>query len=208
MLYRLCGPFTAVRWRHKKPFSVSRHSLTAFKATQSALQPVNALQHQVVSPRYIPARTLHLDIASNVSQLELVEFPDCPHISMPCSEDTSVKLLNEHIGKQRLQLRQQHIALDGHDLCLIEPADVDAVIDMYIAAGKTPSPAEIRLSILSHAGNGPGPHKQRSLHQPESWLKRGAERRSGGKGSLLGQAVAISSGAWPLHLGTSPVCTG
>ena len=135
------------------------------------MQPVNELQHHVVSPRYVLARTLQLDIAYDVSQYELVEFLDCTHLNMPCSEDTSIKLLNEHIGKQRLQLRQQHIALDGHKLCLIQPADVDAVIDMYIAAGKTPLPAEIRLSILSHAGNGPGPHKQRNLHQPEEWLR-------------------------------------
>lgn len=57
--------------------------------------------------------------------------------SLPCSKHSSSKLLDEYIGhqQQRLQLKEQHIVLGHHDLCLIEPADVDAVIDMYIAAG-------------------------------------------------------------------------
>lgn len=52
-----------------------------------------------------------------------------------CSEDGSSKLLDEYIGQEHLQLKKQRISLGQHDLCLIEPADVDAVIDMYIAKG-------------------------------------------------------------------------
>ena len=52
-----------------------------------------------------------------------------------CSEDSSSKLLDEYIGQERLRLKAQRISLGRHNLCLIEPADVDAVIDMYIAKG-------------------------------------------------------------------------
>lgn len=54
---------------------------------------------------------------------------------LPCREDTLAVLLDDSIGRQHLQLRKQHIALGDHELCLIQPADVDAVIDMYLAAG-------------------------------------------------------------------------
>ena len=57
--------------------------------------------------------------------------------SLHCSEDGSSKLLDKYIGQHRLQLREQRISLSQHELCLIEPADVDAVMDMYISAGNT-----------------------------------------------------------------------
>ena len=62
-----------------------------------------------------------------------------------CRQAPQRELLDEWIGQQRLQLRKQHVALGRHELCLIEPADVDAVMDMYIAAGAESIQADFRL---------------------------------------------------------------
>ena len=68
-----------------------------------------------------------------------------------CRQAPERELLDEWIGQQRLQLRKQHVIVGRRELCIIEPADVDAVMDMYIAAG-TEAGLDWVQAIISASG--------------------------------------------------------
>lgn len=49
------------------------------------------------------------------------------------------RMLQDLLGPDRLSLLQQHLSIEGTELVLVEPANVDEVMDMYIKRGNDTS---------------------------------------------------------------------
>ncbi|BDA46391.1 probable electron transfer flavoprotein beta subunit lysine methyltransferase [Coccomyxa sp. Obi] len=54
----------------------------------------------------------------------------------PSREDFNGRLLPEKLGTELLALQEQRLQVGSQELVLVEPADVDAVMDMYIKRGQ------------------------------------------------------------------------
>jgi hypothetical protein len=52
-------------------------------------------------------------------------------------EEPAGRLLQDFLGQDQLQLMEQRLSLGPRELVLIQPADIDAVMDMYIRRGKS-----------------------------------------------------------------------
>jgi hypothetical protein len=113
----------------------------------SALRPLKGRQ-LAFSVKTGAAKALNeLQIFDSTSRCQLQEppaifpwlkftarVPNCYTQLLFREEDTG-NLLHESLGTERLALMEQRLPVGSQDLVLVEPADVDAVMDMYIHRG-------------------------------------------------------------------------
>lgn len=66
-------------------------------------------------------------------------------------EDEIGQLLPETLGEERLTLQEQRLQIGSQELVLVEPADVDAVMDMYINRGEAACLNDTSVACLQPA---------------------------------------------------------